>query len=257
MKKSFLHLHLAILLAGFTGVLGKLVTLNEAVLVWYRMLLAACFMLLLSLFRPGIKRLSAKETMKLVSIGAVVAMHWIAFYGSVKYANVSVSLVTFSAIGFFSAWLDPLINRRRPVLLEILLGLMVMAGIYLIFHFDSRFTLGVCFGVLSAFLASLFTILNKKLVPAISSENITFYEMAGGWMVLSIFLPLYFQYFPSNGFLPTASDLLWLAILSILCTVVAFHLSVSALRHISPFTVNLSYNLDTQAQAGPGYHPYH
>lgn len=244
MKKAFVQLHLSILLAGFTGILGKLISLGEGLLVWYRMLFSAFFILVLSFFASPIKRLPVKDFLRVVGVGAVVALHWVAFYGSVKYANVSVSLVTFSAVGFFSAFLDPLITKRPLVLVEVLMGIMVMAGIYLIFHFDAGYKLGIVFGVISAFLASMFTILNKTLVSRIDPDNLTFYEMAGGWGFLSLLLPFYDGYFPASGFLPNGNDILWLVVLSLFCTVLAFNLSIRALKKISPFTVNLSFNLE-------------
>ena len=119
-----------------------------------------------------------------------------------------------------------------------------MLGIWLIFSFDGSHGIGILLGVLSALLGALFTILNKPLVTAYGSEAVTFYELGGGWMVLTLLLPFYIAAFPSGHMLPTLTDVLWLLVLSMLCTVLAFRLSVGALRDISPFTVNLSYNLE-------------
>jgi drug/metabolite transporter (DMT)-like permease len=175
MRKAFIQLHIAVLLAGFTGVLGRLIVINESLLVWYRMLFAVIFLLIISLFSKKIEKLSFKKMLPLLGIGSIIALHWVTFYGSVKYANISVSLVCFSAVGFFSAVFDPLISRRRFQLIEILLGLMVMLGVYLIFHFDQDFRLGIIFGLISAFLAAIFPIFNKKLVSEYSPDTITFY----------------------------------------------------------------------------------
>lgn len=162
MKKAFLQLHVAIFLAGFTGVLGKLISINESLLVWYRMFFSALILLLLSLFSKKIKRLEFAESITLIGIGAVVALHWVFFYGSIKYANVSIGLVCLSAVGFFSAFLDPLISKRRIDPVEVVLGLMVVLGIYLIFHFDRTYKVGIVFGMVSSLLAALFPILNKS-----------------------------------------------------------------------------------------------
>jgi len=128
--------------------------------------------------------------------------------------------------------------------MELLLGLLVMLGIYLIFHFDDQYRTGIYLGVLSALLAALFTTLNKKLILQHGTDAVTFFEMSGGWLVLSLLLPFYLQRYPPDHILPTVPDFLWLLFLSLLCTVLAFRLSLEALRHISPFTVNLSYNLE-------------
>lgn len=244
MKKAFFQLHTAIFLAGFTGVLGRLITINEGLLVWYRMFFSALFLLSLSFFTKKIKFLTWKQALPLIGIGTIVALHWVLFYGSVKYANVSVSLVCFSTIGFFSSFLDPLISRRKFDFVEVLLGLMVMLGVYLIFHFDQQYRWGIFYGILSSLLAAVFTILNKKYVEIHDAHVITFYELGGGWFSLNLFLPFYLQYVDFSGFLPGISDLLWLLVLSLLCTVLAFNLSIRALKKISPFTVNLSYNLE-------------
>lgn len=244
MKKALLQLHVAVFLAGFTGVLGKLISINESLLVWYRMLFAVMGLLLLNVFTRKIKRLSLKQMKPLMMIGAIVALHWVFFYGSVKYANVSVSLVCFSAVGFFSAFIDPLITKRKFEAIEVLLGLMVMLGVYLIFHFEGSFRLGIIFGIISSFLAALFPILNKKIVQDYGADTITFYEMFGGWFSLNFIVPVYLQFMGPVDLLPNKSDLLWLLVLSLLCTVLAFNLSVRALNKVSAFTVNLSFNLE-------------
>lgn len=244
MKKAFIQLHIAIFLAGFTGVLGRLITINEGLLVWYRMFFSALFLLAVSLFAKKIKFLPWRQALPLIGIGAIVALHWVFFYGSVKYANVSVSLVCFSTMGFFSAFLDPWISKRKMDLMEVLLGLMVMLGVYLIFHFDQEFRLGILYGIVSSILGATFTILNKKYVDKHDARVITFYELGGGWLSLNFILPFYLQFVTYSNLLPNISDLLWLLVLSLLCTVLAFNLSIRALKKISPFTVNLSYNLE-------------
>jgi drug/metabolite transporter (DMT)-like permease len=244
MKKAFIQLHIAIFLAGFTGVLGRLITINEGLLVWYRMFFSALFLLAVSLFTKKIKFLPWRQALPLIGIGAIVALHWVFFYGSIKYANVSVSLVCFSTMGFFSAFLDPWISKRKMDLMEVLLGLMVMLGVYLIFHFDQEFRLGILYGIVSSILGATFTILNKKYVDKHDARVITFYELGGGWLSLNFILPFYLQFVTYSNLLPNISDLLWLLVLSLLCTVLAFNLSIRALKKISPFTVNLSYNLE-------------
>lgn len=244
MKKAFLQLHLAVFLAGFTGVLGRLISINEALLVWYRMFFSALILLAISIFTKKIKLLHWKEMLPLIGIGGIIALHWVTFYASIKYANISIALVCFSAVGFFSSFLDPLISNRKMVMTEVLLGLMVMLGVYLIFHFDQHFRTGILFGIISAFLATIFPILNKRFVGKHGADTITFYEIGGGWMVLNLVVPIYLLYSPVATYLPDTKDLLWLLFLSLFCTVLAFNLSIRALSKISPFTVNLSFNLE-------------
>ncbi|HEV8079658.1 MAG TPA: EamA family transporter [Chitinophagaceae bacterium] len=244
MKKAFIQLHIAVFLAGFTAILGKLITLNEGILVWYRLLITALTLVVLLYFRKELQRLSLKAALKLFGVGAIVALHWVTFYGSIKYSNVSVSLTCLSAIGFFTAFLDPLIMRRRIDIMEIFLGLLAIAGIYLIFDFYPEYKLGILFGIISALLASLFPIFNKNLLKQFSAKTLTLYEMCGGLIALTFILPFYLQLFPATYYLPTVNDWLWLLVLAWLCTVFTFILALNALKKISPFTANLAYNLE-------------
>ncbi|HMG67516.1 MAG TPA: EamA family transporter, partial [Chitinophagaceae bacterium] len=143
MKKAFFQLHIAILLAGFTGVLGRLITLNEGLLVWYRLLISSVTMWILFSLTKKLQRISLKDILKLSGIGFLSAMHWVCFYGSIKYANISVGLICFSAVGFFTALFEPMIYRKRINGTEVLLGLIVIAGIYIIFHFDPKYKTGI------------------------------------------------------------------------------------------------------------------
>jgi drug/metabolite transporter (DMT)-like permease len=244
MKKAFLQLHGAIFLAGFTGILGRLITLNEGLLVWYRMLFSTLGLLILMAFSGGIARPEKGRWLPIIGVGAIVALHWVFFYGSIKYANVSIALVCFSAVGFFTALLDPLMSGRKINIIEVTLGVMVMLGIYLIFHFDRQYQAGIIIGVISSLLAAVFTIFNKKLLQQHGTNTVTLYEMGGGWLVLTLLLPFYVYHFPADHYIPTLTDFTWLLFLSLLCTVLAFRLSLDALKKISPFTVNLSYNLE-------------
>lgn len=244
MKKAFLQLHAAILLAGFTGVLGRLITLNEGLLVWYRLLFTVITLWVYFFFIGKIQRISFKELMKIFGAGFIAAMHWVTFYGSIKYANVSVALVCFSAVGFFTALLEPLIFKKPFSWQEIFLGLLVVAGIYLIFHFDPQYKTGIIIGIISALLGSLFPIFNRGFVQRHSSETVTLYELTGGFISLSLIMPFYSKLFGADHYIPTMSDFFWLLALAWFCTVLAFQLLMNALKKISAFTANLSYNLE-------------
>lgn len=244
MKKAFFQLHLAVFLAGFTALLGKLITLNEGLLVWYRLVITVATLFILFYFKKQFKKLGVKDALKIFGVGAIVAIHWVTFYGSVKYANVSVALVCFSATGFFTALLEPFILKRRLVLIELALGVMAIAGIYIIFDFHPQYKLGIVFGIISAIGSALFPIFNKEFVKKVTPQVVTLYELTGGLVVLTLLIPLYLMQFPASYFLPTASDWLWLLVLAWFCTVLSFNLQLNALKKISAFTVNLSYNLE-------------
>jgi drug/metabolite transporter (DMT)-like permease len=244
MRKAFIQLHTAVFLAGFTGILGRLITLNEALLVWYRLLITVITLWALYFFQNKLHRVSWAGISRIAGVGVIVALHWVTFYASIKYANVSVALVCFSAVGFFTAILEPLITRKPINTTELLLGLLVMAGIYLIFHFDPQFKTGIIMGIISALLGSLFPVFNRLLVQQYKPETVTLYQLSGGFLFLTILVPVYLLYFPATYMIPTLSDAGWLLVLGWFCTVWAFSLSMNALKKISAFTVNLTYNLE-------------
>lgn len=237
-------MHFAVLLAGFTAILGKLITLNEGLLTIYRMFLSAIMLLILLYFKKELKKLSFKKTLQLLAVGGIVALHWVCFYGSIKYSNVSVSVTCLSTIGFFTSLFEPLIMRRRLDIIEVLLGLLAIMGVYLIFNFYPEYETGIIFGIISAVFACIFPIVNKNLLLNFSPRTLTLYEMTGGFVALCFILPFYLQFFPAKYFVPTTTDILWLLILSAVCTVFAFNLSLNALKHISAFTTNLTYNFE-------------
>ena len=244
MKKAFIQLHLAVFLAGFTAVLGRLITLNEGLLVWYRLLITVIVLAVLLFAKDEFKRIEGKDILRMAGVGGIIAFHWVTFYGSIKYGNISVALVCLSAAGFFSALIEPALLKRKIIIAEVLLGLLAIAGIYIIFDFHPKFKLGIAYGILAALGAAIFPILNKQLIKEFSPRTLTFYELLGGFLILSLLLPFYLKFTPSSYLIPTSQDFIWLIILAVLCTVLCFDLQLKALRKISAFTCNLMYNLE-------------
>ncbi len=244
MKKALLQLHIAVFLAGFTAILGKLIGLNEGLLVWYRLAITVATLGLLLFLRKKLERLSLKDALRIFGVGFIVAVHWVSFYGSVKYGNVSIAVVCISGSGFFTAFFDPLIYGRKISPVEVMLGALALAGIYIIFDFHPQYKLGIAFGVVSAIGSSLFPIFNKRLLQKHSPETLTLYELGGGLLALSLLIPLYLRAFPAGYYLPTGTDWGWLLALAWICTVLCFDLQLNALKKLSPFTSNLAYNLE-------------
>ncbi len=244
MKKAFFELHLAIFLAGFTAIIGKLITLNEGLLVWYRIAFSVIILGVLMTYKKQMRMLSLKEMVKIACVGALIAIHWVAFYGSIKYSTVSVGLVCLSSTGFFTAILEPVILRKKIVLVELLLGILAIVGIYIIFDFHPQYKLGIAFGIFSALCSAGFPIINKQLLEVYTPRVLTFYELSGGLVILSLLLPAYLSFFPAAHLLPTMGDFWWLLLLASVCTVYCFDLQLSALKKIAAFTANLSYNLE-------------
>ena len=244
MKKAFLQLHVSVFLAGFTGILGKLIHLQEGWLVWYRLLITSLTMWILYSLTGKLQKIAVKDMLKLAGIGLLAAIHWVTFYGSIKYANVSVALVCFSSVGFFTALVEPLLLKRAIRWSELLLGIMVLAGIFIIFHFDPRDKTGIILGVICAVLMAFVMIFIRQFVQRINPETLLTYQLSGGFLSLSAILPVYLYYVPADYAIPTLSDWGWLLILAWGCSVLAFRLSATALKTLSAFTVNLSFNLE-------------
>jgi drug/metabolite transporter (DMT)-like permease len=244
MKKAFIQLHIAVFLAGFTGVLGRLITLNEAVLVWYRMMITCVVLWVLLVFRNRKPAASRKLFLQASSVGFILALHWVTFYAGIKISNVSTALVCLSSMGFFTAILEPLMLRRSFDIAEILLGLLAIAGISIVFHFDPHYKAGIIISLFSALLASIFPVLNRQILQKMDAETATRYQLSGGFLFITLLMPVYLHFFPVSRLLPTLSDWGWLLVLGILCTVVAYDLFMKALQQIPAFTVNLSYNLE-------------
>ncbi|HEU4554203.1 MAG TPA: DMT family transporter [Chitinophaga sp.] len=246
MKKAFLQLHLSVFLAGFTGILGKLISLNEGLLTWYRLFITAVTLLVIFLWRGMLKKVPFRDVLIIGSNGAIIGLHWVFFYGSIKYANVSIGVVCFSLTSLFTALFDPLINRRRFDAAELLLSLLTLCGILLIFHFNTSYRTGIILGIISSGFAALFTVFNKRLVKRFDTYTLGFYEVMAGTLFITLLLPVYLSQTtpPVTSLLPSWQDAFYLLALSWACTIWLYALNLSSLKKISAFTVNLCFNLE-------------
>lgn len=250
MKRSFIQLHLAVVLWGFTGVLGRAISLDAPVLVWWRMLITAAIIGFFLNYRKQWVKIAPADRVLLILIGFLFSIHWVGFYGAVKYANASVALVCLSTASIFTSIIDPFVNKGRHDPFEFVIGLLALTGVYLIYHSQQFFGLGILFGIIAAILSSIFTVLNKRISHKYPSRIIVFYEMASGWVIISLLMPIQYVLFPHTVFMPrttgiwTQNDWIWLIILSLCCTVWAQSLAISALKKLSAFTVTLSVNLE-------------
>lgn len=244
MKQAFIKLHLSIILAGFTGIFGKLITLNEGLLVWYRMLITSLLLFILLKIWKKFRLLPLQDMIRIGGVGFLLAMHWVFFYASIKASNISIGVICFSLVGFFTAILEPFINHRRFSVTELILSLITLSGIILIFNLDMRYQSGIILGVISSALAALFTIMNKRVGADYTSSTMLFYEMGGGFICLSVILPVYLYNFQVDTLVPSTQNIIYLMVFSVFCTILLYILQIQALKSISAFTVNLSYNLE-------------
>lgn len=254
MKKAFLQIHLAVLLWGFTGVLGKAISLTAPVLVWYRMLITALIIGAIITWRKEWTPVTRKDLRRIIGIGIMYAVHWVAFYASIKYANASIAMVCLATASVFTALLDPLLNKGRFKTIEILLSFVAVAGVYCIYALQPHdtgagqqmkdFELGIALGVIASIISAIFTVLNKPLAEVYPARNLVFYEMTTGLVFLSIAAPFYLMQHPGETLLPQGLDYLWIFLLSYCCTVWGQSLAMSALKKLSAFTITLSVNLE-------------
>ncbi|MGE8432105.1 DMT family transporter [Chryseobacterium joostei] len=244
MKKSYLLLHLAVILAGFTGVFGKLITLNEGLLTWYRVLFSSIILFfLLKIFKIK-EKITTEKKYKIGQIGLLITIHWIFFYASIKYSNISIGVVCYCLTSFFTAIFKPLIDKTKFKFTELILSALTLIGISLIFHFDSSYQLGIILGVISSAFAALYTIYNERLVRLYDSKIINYYQMIGGTIGLGVLLPVYLYFVPSAVIIPSLKDTFYLILLSLFCTVVLYVIFAEVLKKIPAFTVNLTFNLE-------------
>ncbi len=244
-KQSLGLLHLVIFIWGFTGILGKVLTdtLSAEVLVWYRMFIGAVSIAVAVYFVHKTSWPSRSQLIKLFGVGLIIALHWITFFGSIKVSNVSIALACLSSSSLFTAILEPLIYRKKIQLYELLLGSVVIGALIMIFKFETSFQLGIILSVTSAFLASLFTTFNGKLVEKIDPIKVSLFEITGGWMWVSIYL-LIFHKLDAQVFNLSLVEASALLILGTVCTGFAFIAGVAVMKKLSPFTVTLSINLE-------------
>ncbi len=244
-KNPVLMMHIATLLWGLTAILGKLVSVNGFMLVWYRTLFVCLLLLFYSKLLPELKRLSRRDYLIMFGIGSVLALHWIAWYTSVKIANASVALSCIAIVSFFIAFIEPLFLKNPFQLKNILLGLLVIPGILLINNgLHVSLQKGFFVGILAAFLAAIYGVLNKKYTQHINSNIITFIELLGGFIFMTVTLPIYLKLNWGKFEYLTAFDFLLMLIMTVFCTLLSYYLYFTALKATDAFKTSLINNLE-------------
>lgn len=242
LNKNLLILHFTVFIWGFTGILGALISISAAQLVWYRVLIAAVTLFLYFKFNKTDFKVGRKVFLQLLCTGALVGGHWILFFLSIKLSTVSVALVCFSSLTLFTAILEPLINKKRISKLEIIAGILIIIGIIVIFQFETRYTKGIIAGLFCAVFASLFSIINSRYVKTYQAPVIAFYELSGAFIWISIFLAFTNGY--TKALILHKADIGYLVLLGTICTSVAYVAGVSVMRELSAFRVALVTNLE-------------
>lgn len=242
LSRNLIILHITVFVWGFTGILGALISIEATWLVWYRVLIAFISLYAYFRYKKISIRVSTETFLKLFFTGAVVALHWILFFYSIKSSTVSVALVSLSSLTLFTAILEPLLKKQRISKLEVITGLLIISGIYLIFTFESQYTMGIISGLLSALCASIFSIINSKQIQNRPAPIISFYELIGAWVWVSVYLLI------SEGLKAPVSlifsDVVYLVLLGTVCTSLAYVAGVAVMKELSAFRVALITNLE-------------
>lgn len=256
-KSPYIALHLSVLLAGCTGLLGKLIQLNETEIVWARMLLASLILLCLFGLPRGVTR---RQFVGAALTGGTLSLHWMLFYSSIKVSNVCIGVLCFSLTSVWTAILEPIMGRRRFSVSELLLSLITVAGIasiYLLAPSESGqlpgpdgvdVRRGVLIGTVSSLVCAVYVILSKHFSAGMRTRHFLQCSLGGGWLIATLIIPLYLAAFhlPLSAAMvvPTLSDIGWMLFHASFCTVGMYLLQLTALRQLSAFTVNLTYNLE-------------
>ena len=245
--KDYLHLHFLVLIWGFTAILGLLITIPPVEVVFYRTLIASAGLGLLMLYKGLSFDVGKTQTVRLLLTGSLIAGHWILFFTSARVSTASVCLAGMATTSFWTSLLEPIVLKTRIKWYEVLLGIVVILGLYIVFHFEFNHAFGLLLALISAFLAALFTVINGRFAKTMHHQTVTFYEMMGACISIAIFFPLYSVSFASGNQLnlyPTSSDLIYILLLALVCTVYAYAASIDLMKKISAFSVNLTVNLE-------------
>ncbi len=243
--RAYLDLHLCVFLWGFTAILGKLISIAALSLVWWRVGLTCLSLIFMKNLRANIREIPKAKLLTYMLIGIFVCSHWVLFYASIKASNASVGVLCMAITPIFTSFMEPFFFRRRVLLIEIILSILVVPGMYLVTqNISSTMYLGLLFGLGSAFMASLFSILNKKYIKNADPISITFLELGSAFIFLSFVLPITLYFNNSISFWPQHYDWIYLIVLSVFCTSIPYILSLHSLKHLSAFTTNLAINLE-------------
>ncbi|MEC4004343.1 DMT family transporter [Flavobacterium sp. SUN052] len=241
--KSYLHLHLIVFIWGFTAILGKLVTLDALPLVWFRMLFAVVFIFIYIKYYKIALIIPKKVLLKFLVAGLIIALHWFTFFKAIKVSNVSITLACLSTGALFASLIEPIFFGKKIIWYEIFFGLIVVVGLSIIFNVEGRYVEGIILALTSALLSASFAVINSKFIKDYNATVISFYELSGGVLFFSVFL-LFTNSFNFQFFQLSTKDVVYLMILSSICTAYAFIASTAVMKFLSPYTVMLTINLE-------------
>ncbi|WP_064198304.1 MULTISPECIES: DMT family transporter [Emticicia] len=246
LPKDYLKLHLIVVILGFTAILGRLTEVSTLGVVFFRTFLAATGMWAVAQFQKKSLKISLAQAWPLLGVGAIMSFHWICFFGSARASTVAVSLVTFSTTSFFTSIIEPFVRKTKISWVEVILGVLVVMGMYFVFTFEGKYIVGILIGLVGALLSTVFSVINGQFAQKYDAQTVTFYEMVGAFGAMWIYIPIIIFALPNEHFqlIPTNYDWLWIGILGLVCTVYPYNEMMHLLKKISAFTLNLAINME-------------
>ncbi|UZO80879.1 DMT family transporter [Aquimarina sp. ERC-38] len=241
---SLLQLHFIVFIWGFTAILGELITITAIPLVWYRMSIATLFVFLYLRFKKYAFHLPLRLKGLTALGGIIIAFHWITFFHAIKISNISITLAVLSSGAFFTSLLEPLLYKRKLIGYEVIFGVLIICGVFLIFKAEPEQVEGIYFALSSAILSSLFALLNGKIATQAKPSVISFYELSFGALLVTLYMIFSTVQADVSFPVPAGMDWVYIMILSSVCTACAFIVAVKVMKHLSPFTVMLTTNLE-------------
>jgi drug/metabolite transporter (DMT)-like permease len=242
-KHKLTSLHLMIVILGFTGVFGKIISLDAIHLVWYRMSIAFVSLALFLLFKKQLFSISKKNFFGILGVGALVTIHWLCFFQSIKVSTVSVAVVCMATSSLFSALIEPLFFKRKLLAYEVIMGIIVVVALAFVMGTETRYLMGYFYGIMAALFGTLFTLFNAKYIKKVGAAQITMIEMLAGVIIISCLL-LFQQDYAAFTTLISATDFTYLLILGTVCTALVFVWMTEIMRHITPYSLIMAINME-------------
>ena len=232
-----------VVILGFTGILGKLISLDAIHLVWYRMGFAFIALALFLLIKKQLFSVRRRDFFELLAVGTLVTIHWLCFFKSIKVSSVSIAVVCMATSSLFSAIIEPLFFKRKLLKYEVIMGIIVVVALAFVMGAEKKHILGYLYGIMAAFFGTLFTIFNAKYIQKVGAAQITMIEMLAGVVIIS-FLFIFQQDFTVFTSTISITNLNYLIILAVLCTAMVFVWMTEIMRYISPYSLIMAINLE-------------
>ena len=242
-KYKLSSLHLMVVILGLTGVFGKLISLDAIQLVWYRMFIAFITLSLFLAYKKQLFTVILKDFFGILGVGALVTFHWLCFFQSIKVSTISVAVVCLATSSLFSALIEPMFFKRKLLKYEVFMGIVVIAALIFILGAETQYLWGYFYGIMAAFLGTLFTLCNAKYIKKVGAEKITMIEMLAGVLIISCVLLIQQDYTVFTSLI-SVTDFSYLLILGTLCTAMVFVWMTEIMKHITPYSLIMAVNLE-------------